>query len=167
MRTQTAFLRRLAPAIAVLVGVGLLLVSPATARPQQLASPDPCSAVSAGAVNAAFGASSDTPEFGTPGSSKSHGKVAKNCTWTYASAKLVVSVAPKTFKPSSWPPGTVSRKAAGLGANAKLVTNTKPGYAFVAVTFTKGAYWVEVWVVNGGAGTASVLKLARQAYAKF
>jgi hypothetical protein len=166
MRPQTALLRRLAPATAVLLGVGMLVVAPATAKQQRLASPDPCSAVTAGAVNAAFDASSDTPEFGTPGSSKAHGMTAKTCTWTYASAKLVVSVAPKTFKLASWPLGTVSRKASGLGSSAKLVTNNKPGYGFVAVTFTKGAYWGEVWVANGGAGTASVLRLARQTYAK-
>ena len=162
MRSQTARVRRLVPAIAALLGVGLLVVAPACAKQP----PDPCSAVTAGAVNAAFDASSDTPEFGTPGSTKSHGIVAKTCTWTYASAKLVVSVAPKAYKPASWPAGTVSRAASGLGASAKLVTNNKPGYGFVAVTFTKGAYWGEVWVVNGATGTASVLKLARQAYAK-
>lgn len=161
MRPQTTDFIRLALSIAALVGVGLLLVSPAMAR-QSL---DPCSTVTAGAVNAAFGASSDTPEFGTPGSTKAHGMVAKNCTWTYASAKLVVSVAPKTFKPASWPPGTVSRKASGLGVSAKLATNNKPGSSFVGVTFTKGAYWAEVWV-NGGTGTANVLRLARQVYAK-
>ena len=161
MKPRTAFLRRLGPALATLLGVGMLVVAPATAKQP----PDPCSAVTAGAVNAAFDASSDTPEFGTPGSTKAHGIVAKNCTWTYASAKLVVSVAPKGYKPPSWPAGTVSRNASGLGAGAKLATNNKPGYAFVAVTFTKGAYWAEVWV-NGGTGTASVLKLARQTYAK-
>jgi hypothetical protein len=139
----------------------MLVVAPATAAQP----PDPCSAVTAGAVNAAFGASSDTPEFGTPGSSKAHGMVVKNCTWTYASAKLVVSVAPKAYKPAGWPAGTVSRTTSALGARAKLATNNKPGYGFVAVTFVKGAYWAEVWV-NGATSTASVLKLARQAYAK-
>jgi hypothetical protein len=162
MRSQVALLRRLGPAIAALFALGLLVVAPASAKQP----PDPCSAVTAGAVNAAFDASSDTPEFGTPGSTKAHGIVAKNCTWTYASAKLVVSVAPKTYKPAAWPAGTVSRKASGLGASAKLVTNNKPGYGFVAVTFTKGAYWAEVWVVNGAGGTAKVLKLAQQTYAK-
>jgi surface antigen len=162
MRSQAALLRRLGPAIAALLGVSMLVVAPATASQP----PDPCSVVTAGAVNAAFGAFPDTPEFGTEGSNKSHGMTAKTCTWTYASAKLVVSVAPKAFKPASWPAGTVSHKASGLGAGGKLATNNKPGYAFVAVTFTKGAYWGEVWVVNGAGGTASVLKVARQAYAK-
>jgi hypothetical protein len=162
MRSRSAFSRRFVPLIAALLGAGLLVVAPANAKQP----PDPCSAVTAGAVNAAFGASSDTPEFGTPGSSKSHGIAAKNCTWTYASAKLVVSVAPKAYKLAAWPAGTVSRKASGLGAGAKLVTNSKPGYGFVAVTFTKGAYWAEVWVANGAGGTAKVLKLAQQTYAK-
>ncbi len=162
MRSRTALLRRLGPAIAALFALGLLLVATAAAK-QPL---DPCSAVTAGAVNAAFDASSDTPEFGTPGSTKVHGIVAKNCTWTYASAKAVVSVAPKAYRPAAWPAGTVSRKASGLGASAKLATNNKPGYGFVAVTFTKGAYWAEVWVANGAGGTAKVLKLAQQTYAK-
>jgi hypothetical protein len=162
MRPRTAFFRRLAPAIAALTGAAIVVVAPATAKQ----SVDPCSAVTAGAVNTAFGASSDTPEFGTSGSSKSHGMTAKTCTWTYASAKLVVSVAPKAFKPANWPAGTVVRKATGLGSAAKLATNSKPGYGFVAVTFTKGAHFGEVWVANGAAGTASVLKLARSLYAK-
>jgi hypothetical protein len=161
---STALVRRFALPVAALLGVSALGVAPATAsrRAVQL---DPCSAVSAGAVNAAFGASSDTPEYGTPGSQKSHGATAKNCSWTYAAARLVVSVAPKTFKPPAWPSGTSLRKASGLGVGAKLATNTRPGTTFIAVTFTKGAHWGEVWV-SGGTGSASVLKLARLLYAK-
>jgi len=156
--------RRLGASLVMLAGLALLLVVPATAA-RQGALPDPCSAVSSGAVNTAFGASSDTPEFGTSGSAKSHGVAAKTCSWTYAAARLVVTVAPKTYKPAAWPGGTKQKAAAGLGAGAKLATNTRPGTTFVAVTFTKGSHFGEVWV-SGGTGTASVLKLAKQVYAK-
>jgi hypothetical protein len=156
--------RRLAPALAALVGLAMLFVMPATAA-RWGGSPDPCSAVSAGAVNTAFGASSDTPEFGTAGSQKSHGVAAKTCTWTYAAARLVITVAPKTYKPAAWPAGTKLKAATGLGAGAKGATNTRPGSTFVAFTFTKGSRFGEVWV-TGGTGTASVLKLAKQVYAK-
>jgi hypothetical protein len=158
------FLRRLALPLGALLAAGVFVVAPASAS-RRSALLDPCSAVSAGAVNAAFGASSDTPEYGTPGSQKSHGATAKNCAWTYAAARLVVSVAAKTYKAPAWPAGTSLRKASGLGAGAKLATNTRPGTAFIAVTFTKGAHWGEIWV-SGGTGSASVLKLARLLYAK-
>ena len=114
---------------------------------------------------AAFGASSDTPEYGTSGTQKSHGMTAKDCAWTYASARLVVSVAPKGYKAPAWPAGTKLKAAAGLGAGAKLATNTRPGTTFIAVTFTKGSHWAEVWV-SGGTGSASVLKLSKLVYAK-
>ena len=153
---------RLAASLAALAALVLLLVAPATAARQ--GSPDPCAAVSSGAVNTAFGASSDTPEFGTAGSTKSHGVAAKTCTWTYAAARLVVTVAPKTFKPAAWPAGTKVKAATGIGGG-KLATNSRPGSDFVAVTFTKGSRFGEVWV-TGATGTASVLKLAKQAYAK-
>jgi len=153
---------RLAASLAALASLVLLLVAPATAARQ--GSPDPCSAVSAGAVNTAFGASSDTPEFGTAGATKSHGVAAKTCTWTYAAARLVVTVAPKTFKPAAWPAGTKLKAATGI-AGGKLAANSRPGSDFIAVTFTKGSRFGEVWV-TGATGTASVLKLAKQVYAK-
>ena len=154
--------RRLAPPVAALAALAVLAV-PATAG-ARAAQFDPCS-VSSGAVNAAFGAASDTPEYGTSGTQKSHGMTAKNCAWTYASARLVVSVAPKAYKAPAWPAGTKLKAAAGLGAVAKLAVNTRPGTTFIAVTFTKGSHWAEVWV-SGGTGSASVLKLGKLVYAK-
>lgn len=162
--THTTLLRRLVPAAAVLVALGLLLV-PVAGATRVARLPDPCSAVSAAAVNVAFDASADTAEFGTPGTRRVHGVTAKTCTWTYASAMLVVSVAPKTFRPPAWPPGTTSRKATGLGAGAKLVSNKRAGHAFLGATFTKGAHWGEVWI-NGAGTTASVLRLSRSVYAR-
>jgi len=159
-----ASIRRVAASLAAFAGLVLLLVAPATAASQG-ASPDPCNAVSAGAVNTAFGASSDTPEFGTAGSQRSHGVAGKTCTWTYAAARLIVTVGPKTYKPAAWPAGTKLKPAAGLGVGGKQATNARPGSTFVAFTFTKGTRFGEVWV-TGGSGTASVLKLAKQVYAK-
>ena len=89
----------------------------------------------------------------------------KTCTWTYAAARLIVTVGPKTYKPAAWPAGTKLKPAAGLGVGGKQATNARPGSTFVAFTFTKGTRFGEVWV-TGGSGTASVLKLAKQVYAK-
>jgi hypothetical protein len=164
MTAATSLLRRSAAVLAAFVGVVLLVVAPASAK-QQRRSLDPCSAVTPGAVNAAFGATAETPEYGTAGSQTIHGVKVKTCSWTYASAQLLVSIAPRTLKPASWPPGTTTRKASGFGANAKMATNTRQGTSFVAVTFTKGASFGEVWV-TGGRGAASVLRLGRQLYAK-
>jgi hypothetical protein len=162
--TSAALRRRLVPALAAALALGLLVSAPAIATGRK-ALPDPCAAVTTGAVNVAFGATSDTPEFGTPGTKSVHGVAVKTCSWTYSSGQLVVSVAAKTFKPAAWPAGTVTTKAAGLGATAKLSSNKRFGSKFIAVTFTKGGHWGEVWVV-GGTGSASVLKLGRQLYAK-
>jgi hypothetical protein len=164
MTAATPFLRRSAAALVAFAGVVLLAVSPAAAR-QQRGLLDPCSAVTPGAVNATFGATAETPEYGTAGSKTVHGVKVKTCSWTYASAQLVVSVAPKTLKPAGWPAGTTLRTASGFGANAKLATNTRQGTSFVAVTFTKGGSFGEVWV-TGGRGAPSVLRLGRQLYAK-
>lgn len=155
--------RRLAAPVAALAVLALLVVAPATAA-GRAAQFDPC-AVPAGPINTAFGASSDTPEYGTPGSQRSHGVTAKTCSWTYASARLIVSVAPATYKPSAWPAGTKLKAAAGLGAGAELATNTRPGTSFIAVTLKKGSRWAEVWV-NGGTGPASVLRLGKIVSAK-
>lgn len=155
---------RLVASIATTVVLGLLVAAPAVATGKK-ALPDPCSAVTAGAVNVAFGASSDTPEFGTPGSKTVHGVPVKTCSWTYSSGQLIVSVAAKTFKQAPWPAGTKTSGAAGLGTTAKLATNTRFGSQFQAVTFTKGGHWGEIWLV-GGTGKASVLKLGKQLYAK-
>jgi hypothetical protein len=159
----TVVTRQLAPAVAALAALALLLVVPATAA-GQASQFDPCS-VSSGAVNSAFGASSDTPEYGTSGTQRSHGATAKTCSWTYAAARLIVSVAPKSYKAPAWPAGTKLKAAAGLGTGAKLATNTRPGTSFIAVTFTKGSHWAEVWV-SGGTGSASVVRLAKLVYAK-
>ncbi len=159
----TTLVRRLALPVAALAVLALLVVVPATAAPRA-AQFDPC-AVPPGPINVAFGASSDTPEYGTAGSQRSHGVTVKTCSWTYASARLIVSVAPKSYKLPAWPAGTKLKAAAGLGAGAKLATNTRPGTSFIAVTFKKGSRWAEVWV-NGGTGTASVLRLGKVVYAK-
>lgn len=152
------------PSVGAAVVLGLLAAAPAVAT-ERKALPDPCAAVTAGAINGAFGATSDTPEFGTPGSKSVHGVSVKTCGWTYSSGQLIVSVAAKTFKQAAWPAGTVTGKASGVGPTGKISSNKRFGSKFIAVTFTKGGHWGEVWVV-GGTGSASVLKLGRQLYAK-
>ena len=164
MTTPATLRCRVVPSIAAAVALGLLAAAPAVATGRK-ALPDPCNAVTAGAVNAAFGATSDTPEFGTPGSKTVHGVAVKTCTWTYSSGQLIVSVAAKVPRQAAWPAGTVTTKASGLGPTATLSANKRFGSKFVAVTLRKGGHWGEVWVV-GGTGSASVLKLGRQLYAK-
>src|SRR3954452_5878072 len=104
---------------------------------------DPCAVVSTAAVNAAFGASADNQEFGTPGVSTSHGVTLQTCTWTYGNAQIVVSVGRKGYVPQT-PAGTTTRPAKGFPAGAHLLVNKRQGSAFTAVLFTKGARFGEV-----------------------
>jgi hypothetical protein len=126
--------------------------------------PDPCSVLSQGAVNAAFGASSDNQEFGTPGSAKAHGVTAQTCTFTYGNAEIVVTVAKKGYAPTT-PAGTTKHAAAGFPAGSQLLANKHIGSAFNAVAFTKGSRFGEVWATSA-VSAPHVLKLGRLLLAK-
>jgi len=153
--------KRLLP-IAAVLALGALASSAAAARLAGV--PDPCSMTSNSLLNTAFGASSDTENFGTPGTAKSHGITAKTCEWSYGNAQIIV-----TFGPSKYAPpvvaGTVTKTAAGLPPHAHLLVNKRPGNTFTAVTFVKGARFGEVWG-NASITSAHVIKLARALYAK-
>ena len=142
--------------------VGLSAVA-ATGR---VASPDPC-AVSQGALNAALAASAGTPQYGTPGTKAVHGASITTCTWTYGNKEVVTSIGPKSVNahPPANPAGTVTHKISGLGTGAKLLTNKRAGYVFIAVTFTKGARWGEAWG-SLGVTQAQIVRVGRSLYSK-
>lgn len=135
----------------------------ATAR---VAAVDPC-AVSQGALNAALSASAGTAQYGTPGTKPVHGLQVTTCTWTYGNKEVVTSVGPKALdhRPPANPGGTVSRPIAGFGPGARVLTNKRAGYIFVAVTFAKGTHWGEAWG-SAGVTKAQILRVGRSLYAK-
>jgi hypothetical protein len=142
------------------------LAGTASAGTAGIASPDPC-AVSQGALNAALSASAGTAQYGTPGTKAVHGVQVATCTWTYGNKEVVTSVAPKSLsrRPSANPAGTVSRPVAGFGPGARLLTNNRAGYVFIAVTFAKGTHWGEAWG-SAGVTKTQILRVGRSLYAK-
>jgi hypothetical protein len=146
-----------AAAIAAVSAVG------ATGR---LAAPDPC-AISQGALNAALAASAGTPQYGTPGTKAVRGASLTTCTWTYGNKEVVTSIGPKSVNahPPTNPAGTVTHRISGLGSAGKLLTNSRAGYVFIAVTFTKGARWGEAWG-SLGVTKAQILRVGRSLYSK-
>lgn len=158
MRPPVALLVTLVAAATVVLSAGA-----ATGR---VASPDPCS-ISQGALNAALAASAGTPQYGTPGTKAVHGMAITTCTWTYGNKEVVTSVGPKSVNahPPANPTGTVTHKISGLGTRAKLLTNKRAGYVFIAVTFTKGARWGEAWG-SLGVTQAQILRIGRSLYSK-
>ncbi|HEX5449453.1 MAG TPA: hypothetical protein VFW85_05295 [Gaiellaceae bacterium] len=155
-------MKRCLLALAALVALGALASTAAATR--LVTVPDPCSTTSNSLLNTAFGASSDTENFGTPGTAKSHGIKAKTCEWTYGNAQIEVTFGPSKYAPAKVT-GTVTRIVAGLPPHAHLLVNKRPGNSFTAVTFVKGARFVEVWG-NSSITQAHVIKLARGLYAK-
>jgi hypothetical protein len=139
---------------------------PALAATDRVAAVDPC-AVSQGALNAALSASAGTAQYGTPGTKPVHGLEVTTCTWTYGNKEVVTSVAPKALsrRPPANPAGTVSRPVAGFGPGARLLTDHRAGYVFVAVTFAKGTHWGEAWG-SAGVTKAQILRVGRSLYAK-
>ena len=138
----------------------------AVAATGRVVSPDPCS-ISQGALNAALSASAGTPQYGTPGTKAVHGASLATCTWTYGNKEVVTSIGPKSLNahPPANPTGTVTHKISGLGSGGKLLTNSRAGYVFIAVTFTKGARWGEAWG-SLGVTKAQILRVGRSLYSK-
>ena len=154
-------IKRLLP-LAAVIALGVLASTAGAAR---LASvPDPCTVTSNALLNAAFGASSDTENFGTPGTAKSHGVAAKTCQWTYGNAQIEVTFAPSKYVPV-FPAGTKTKTAAGLPPHAHLLVDRRVGNTFTAVTFVKDARFCEVWG-NASITQAHVIKLAQKLYTK-
>jgi hypothetical protein len=153
--------KRLLP-VATVLALGVLASTAAAARLAGV--PDPCSVTSNSLLNTAFGASSDTENFGTPSTAKSHGVAAKTCEWSYGNAQIIVTFGPSNFAPAVVA-GTVTKTAAGLPPRAHLLVNKRPGNTFTAVTFVKGARFAEVWG-NASITSAHVIKLSRALYTK-
>src|SRR5690348_1993491 len=91
-------IKRLLPLAAV---VTLRVLASAASAARLASVPDPCTVTSNALRNAAFGASSDTENFGTPGTVKSHGVPAKTCQWTYGNAQIEVTFGPSKFVPAT------------------------------------------------------------------
>jgi hypothetical protein len=149
-------------ATAALVAVSVA----ATATGGRQSSPDPCSVISNASLNVAFGASSDTEEYGTPGSAVSHGIKAKNCGWTYGNAQIVITVAPSSYaRVFPQPAGTKTRKVSGLPPGARMLVNTRPGTQFTEVVMTRRGLFGAAWG-NSSITAARVVSLARRLYTK-
>ena len=151
--------------LSALVAAATVALS-AVAATGRAASPDPCS-VSQGALNAALAASAGTPQYGTPGTKPVRGASLTTCTWTYGNKEVVTSIGPKSVNahPPANPAGTVTHKISGFGSGGRLLTDSRAGYVFIAVTFTKGARWGEAW---GGLGVtkAQIVRVGRSLYSK-
>lgn len=146
--------------LALLVCLLVLAVPVAFGRPAAL--PNPCTVVPASAINKALGLPAATHTAGT----LKQGQVAI-CVYTHGAAKLQVEVAPKAYGSGGYgrPPGMVVSKPAGFGPGARFTTDTNPKYAFLTLTFVKGAFWGDVWA-NGKIPSARVPALARVLHQK-
>jgi len=159
-------LRLLLLAVAVSSCVAASGVSRALGSPG-LTLPNPCTAISATKLSAAFGLPAGSTVTGSLKSQTNNGMPYMICTFSHGAAKLQVEVAPKAFGEGGFggPPGMVISTPPGFGAKARLITDTNPKFAFSSLSFFKGAFWGEVWT-NGKVSAGQVTALAHLLYTK-